>query len=182
MTFEKTFIENLIICKTEIYCDQRGSFYESFKQNEFNDFVGQEIVFCQENESISQKNVLRGLHFQTGNDAQAKLVRVVSGSVLDVAVDIRKQSPTFGRYFAIELNDINKFQLFIPRGFAHGFLVLSKEAIFNYKVDNFYNKKSEGGIIYNDTSLAIDWPISEANIIVSEKDSKLPNFLNSYHF
>ena len=107
---------------------------------------------------------------------------MVSGSVLDVAVDIRKKSPTFGRYFAIELNDINKFQLFIPRGFAHGFLVLSKEAIFNYKVDNFYNKKSEGGIIYNDTSLAIDWPISEANIIVSEKDGKLPNFLNSYHF
>ena len=174
MTVKETKLKGCFILEPKVFQDSRGYFFESFNQNTFNRLIGKNINFIQDNESFSSKGVLRGLHFQKGEDAQAKLVRVVKGTVLDIAVDIRKNSPTFGQNVTLELSEDNKQQLFIPRGFAHGFIVLSDTAIFSYKCDNFYNKESEGGIIYNDASLKIDWKLNEKEFIVSEKDLQLP--------
>lgn len=177
MKIIKTNIEGLLIIEPTIFEDRRGYFMESFSQKEFQNIVGK-IDFVQENESKSKYGVVRGLHFQQGEYAQAKLVRVVIGSVLDVAVDIRVGSPTFGQHLAIELSEDNKRQLFIPRGFAHGFSVLSEEAIFQYKCDNYYNPQSEGAILWNDPQLNIDWKIPQENILLSDKD-KTNNLLST---
>ncbi len=171
----ETKLKGCFILEPKIFEDNRGYFFESFNQNTFNSLIGENINFIQDNESLSSKGVLRGLHFQKGEYAQAKLVRVIKGCVLDVAVDIRKDSSTYGEYVSLELSEENKKQLFIPRGFAHGFIVLSNTAIFSYKCDNFYNKESEGGIIYNDASLNIDWKLNDEEFIISEKDLLLPN-------
>lgn len=159
----------------QIIYDERGYFMESFNEKRFQESIGQNIHFVQDNQSFSTKGVLRGLHYQTGEHAQAKLVRVLQGEVLDVAVDIRPDSKTFGETVSILLSAENKKQLFIPRGFAHGFLVLSETATFFYKCDNFYNKESEGGIIYNDSTINIDWQFEMNELIISEKDQQLPN-------
>ena len=159
-----------------IFKDDRGYFLESYNARLFNEVVGHNVSFIQDNESFSTKGVLRGLHFQKGEFSQAKLVRVTRGKVLDIAVDIRKDSATFGKHFSIELSAKNKKQLFVPRGFAHGFVVLSKTARFFYKCDNYYNRASEGGIAYNDSDLAIDWKLSKDELVLSEKDLELPAF------
>jgi dTDP-4-dehydrorhamnose 3,5-epimerase len=174
MTALETKLQGCFILEPKIFEDQRGYFFESFNQNQFNSLTNTNTRFVQDNESFSTKGVLRGLHYQIGEHAQAKLVRVIQGRVLDVAVDLRAGSPTFSQYVAVELTETNKKQLFIPRGFAHGFVVLSDTAIFSYKCDNFYNKESEGGIIYNDPSLNINWQLPEDFLIVSEKDLVLP--------
>jgi dTDP-4-dehydrorhamnose 3,5-epimerase len=174
MTVKETKLKGCFIIEPKVFQDSRGYFFESYNQSSFNKSIGQNIDFIQDNESFSTKGVLRGLHFQKGEYAQAKLVRVIKGSVLDIAVDIRKDSPTFGEHVSLELSEENKKQFFIPRGFAHGFIVLSDAAIFSYKCDNFYNKESEGGIIYNDKDLNIDWVLNEDEFRVSEKDIDLP--------
>lgn len=165
----ETGIKDLLIIEPTIYEDSRGYFMESFSLKEFHKTIG-DIDFVQENESKSKYGVIRGLHFQKPPYAQSKLVRVVKGAVLDVAVDIREGSSTFGQYLTIELSDDNKRQLFIPQGFAHGFSVLSEEVIFQYKCDNYYHFESEGAILWNDPQLNIDWKIPEADIILSDKD------------
>ena len=174
----ETKLKGCFILELNVFKDSRGYFFESFNQNKFNALIGQEVNFVQDNESFSSKGVLRGLHFQTGDYAQAKLVRAVKGTVLDVVVDMRKESPTFSKHFSIELSEDNKRQLFVPRGFAHGFIVLSETAIFSYKCDNFYNKPSEKGLRYDDPSLAIDWRLPTKEFIVSEKDLVLPTLSN----
>ncbi|TYB74187.1 dTDP-4-dehydrorhamnose 3,5-epimerase [Bizionia saleffrena] len=174
-----TQLEQCFIIEPTVFNDARGYFFESFNQETFNALIGQSVTFVQDNESYSTKGVLRGLHFQKGNWAQAKLVRVVKGRVLDVAVDIRKESPTYGQHFSVELTEDNKKQLFVPRGFAHGFVVLSDTAIFSYKCDNYYNKASEGGIMYNDVALNIDWQLPSKALIISEKDAILSTFENA---
>ncbi|TYC15642.1 dTDP-4-dehydrorhamnose 3,5-epimerase [Bizionia gelidisalsuginis] len=174
-----TQLEQCFIIEPTVFNDARGYFFESFNQETFNALIGQSVTFVQDNESYSTKGVLRGLHFQKGNWAQAKLVRVVKGRVLDVAVDIRKESPTYGQHFSVELTEDNKKQLFVPRGFAHGFVVLSDTAIFSYKCDNYYNKASEGGIMYNDAALNIDWQLPSKALIISEKDAILSTFENA---
>ena len=171
MRFSRAKIPDIIIVEPNVFNDDRGYFFESFKQNELNEFLGYNVNFCQENESKSTYGVLRGLHYQETPFAQAKLVRVIQGSVLDVAVDIRKESSTFGMHIAIELNDHNKKQLFIPRGFAHGFIVLSENAIFSYKVDNYYNKGSEKGILFDDSELNINWKLEKTHMRISTRDS-----------
>lgn len=163
------------IIEPKIIKDERGYFMESFNEKTFQEKTGFQTHFVQDNQSFSTKGVLRGLHYQTGIHAQAKLVRVLSGEVLDVAVDIRPESETFGQYDSVVLSAENQKQFFIPRGFAHGFVVLSETATFFYKCDNFYNKESEGGIIYNDPSINIDWQFAIGDMIVSEKDRHLPN-------
>lgn len=165
----------------KVFNDARGYFMEAWKQAEFNEHVGK-VDFIQDNESKSSFGVLRGLHFQKGAAAQAKLVRVIKGKVLDVAVDIRKSSPTFGKHVMVELSEENKRQFFIPRGFAHGFLVLSEEAIFTYKVDNPYAPQSEAGIRWDDPDLAIQWPIDRQKVQTSEKDLKQPSFKDAEVF
>ncbi len=175
MKFIKTKIEGVIIIEPKVFGDERGYFFESFNQKEFEDNIGK-INFIQDNESKSQKGVLRGLHFQKTPFEQAKLVRCIKGKVLDAAVDIRKNSKTYGQYIAVELSEENKKQLFIPRGFAHGFVVLSEDAIFTYKVDNIYKPDYESGIIWNDKDLNIDWQLNENEVVLSEKDKKLPTF------
>jgi dTDP-4-dehydrorhamnose 3,5-epimerase len=179
MTVTETHLQGCFIIEPKVFEDQRGYFFETFNQNRFNELIGDEVNFVQDNESASTKGVLRGLHYQTGTHAQAKLVRVIEGVVLDVVVDLRKDSKTYGEQFSIELSASNKKQLFVPRGFAHGFIVLSDTAIFSYKCDNYYNKASEGGIIYNDKHLNIDWQLPESQFIISEKDLELPTFENS---
>lgn len=174
MTATETKLKGCFIIEPRVFQDDRGYFFESYNQQIFNNLIGKPINFVQDNESFSSRGVIRGLHFQEGEFAQAKLVRVIKGSVLDVAVDIRKDSPTFGQHVAIELTENNKRQLFVPRGFAHGFSVLSDKAIFSYKCDNFYNKKAEAGILYNDQSLNIDWKIKPGEAQLSEKDIILP--------
>jgi len=169
-------LKDCFIIEPTVFQDERGYFFESFNHSNFCSLIKQEINFVQDNQSYSKKGVLRGLHFQNGINAQAKLVRVVKGRVLDVVVDLRKKSLTYGHHFSIELSDVNQKQLFVPRGFAHGFVVLSNEAIFSYKCDNYYNKEAEGGIIYNDEDLNIDWILSETDLIISEKDLKLDKF------
>ncbi|MFP9099561.1 dTDP-4-dehydrorhamnose 3,5-epimerase [Flavobacterium sp. RHBU_24] len=176
MNIVYTHLEGCFILEPKIIKDDRGYFYESYNKNTFKRITGLDINFVQDNQSFSTKGVLRGLHYQIGDAAQAKLVRVIQGAVLDVAVDIRKDSATFGQYVAIELSNDNKKQLFIPRGFAHGFVVISDEAEFAYKCDNFYSKEHERGIIYNDGQLAISWPFKNDELLVSEKDSILPAF------
>ena len=176
MIAKETKLQGCFIFEPQVFEDNRGYFIESFNQNTFNEIIGKNINFVQDNESFSQKGTLRGLHYQQGAYAQAKLVRVIQGKVLDIAVDIRKNSPTFGEYVSVELSEENKNQLFIPRGFAHGFVVLSDKAIFSYKCDNFYNKQSEDGIIYNDKTLNIDWKLKYDELILSEKDLELPTF------
>ena len=178
MTAIETKLKGCFILEPNVFKDTRGYFFESFNQNTFNDLIGEEINFVQDNESFSSKGVLRGLHFQTGNDAQAKLVRAVKGTVLDVVVDMRKDSSTFAEHFSIELSEENKTQLFVPRGFAHGFIVLSDMAIFSYKCNNFYNKASEQGLRYDDPSLGVDWILPEEDFIVSDKDLVLPTLSN----
>ncbi len=176
MIIKHTKIKDCIIIEPKTFIDKRGYFFESYNKQLFDLNIGYSVDFVQDNESYSSKNVLRGLHFQKGEHAQAKLVRVVKGEVLDVAVDLRASSETYGAYVSVILSEDNKRQLFVPRGFAHGFLVLSDTAIFSYKCDNYYNKNSEGGIIYNDPALNIDWKISEKELIISEKDLQLPKF------
>jgi len=174
MIVKETNLEGCFIIKPKVIQDKRGYFLESFNQAVFKEGLNRDINFVQDNESYSSKGVLRGLHYQKGDYAQAKLVRVIKGKILDVVVDLRADSPTFSKHMSIELSEDNKTQLFIPRGFAHGFVVLSDTAIFSYKCDNFYNKASEGGIIYNDKDLNIDWKLDEKEFIVSEKDLELP--------
>ncbi len=176
MLATETKLKGCFILQPTIFKDKRGYFIESFNKETFNHTLKLDVNFVQDNESQSSKGVLRGLHYQTGIHAQAKLVRVVKGSVLDVVVDMRKDSETFGEHFSIELNVKNKTQLYIPRGFAHGFIVLEDETIFSYKCDNLYNKASEAGIIYNDEDLNINWELSETDFIISEKDTVLTKF------
>lgn len=173
MEIIKTNIEGVVIIEPRIFRDDRGYFFESFSQREFEEKVCK-TTFVQDNESKSSYGVLRGLHFQKPPFAQSKLVRVIKGAVLDVAVDIRKDSPTFGQYVSVELTGENHRQFFIPRGFAHGFSVLSEEVIFQYKCDNFYSPQSEGAIAWNDPDLNIDWRIPAEKVVLSEKDSKHP--------
>ena len=165
----KTDIEGVVIIEPRIFKDDRGYFYESFSQREFEEKVCR-TTFVQDNQSKSSYGVVRGLHFQKPPYSQSKLVRCIKGAVLDVAVDIRKGSPTFGKYVAVELTEDNHRQFFVPRGFAHGFAVLSEEAVFQYKCDNFYNKESEGSVAWNDQELAIDWRIHVEKVLLSEKD------------
>ena len=171
----KTAIEGLLIIEPTVFGDSRGYFFESYNKQRFNEATGLDIDFVQDNQSKSCCGVLRGLHFQKPPYAQSKLVRCVRGRVLDVAVDIRKSSPTFGKYVAVELTEDNHRQLFIPHGFAHGFVVLSDEAIFQYKCDNFYHKESEGAIAWNDPEINIDWTIPFDDVILSDKDKVNPS-------
>ncbi|MFY0483721.1 dTDP-4-dehydrorhamnose 3,5-epimerase [Flavobacterium sp. PLA-1-15] len=179
MNFIPTKLEGCYILEPKVIFDERGYFMESFNEKRFQEGIGQEIHFVQDNQSYSSKGVLRGLHYQTGEHAQAKLVRVLSGEVLDVAVDIRPDSETFGEYVSVLLSAENQKHFFVPRGFAHGFLVLSETATFFYKCDNFYNKESEGGIIYNDSKVNIDWQLSGEELIISEKDRVQPTIDNA---
>lgn len=173
MEYKHTDIEGVYIIEPKVFTDARGYFVEAWKKAEFEEHIGR-VDFIQDNESKSSRGVLRGLHYQKGEWSQAKLVRVIKGCVLDVAVDIRRSSPTFGRHVAVELSEANKLQFFIPRGFAHGFLVLSDEAIFTYKVDNVYAPHAESGIRWNDPDLGINWPISVDEVLTSEKDQRQP--------
>jgi dTDP-4-dehydrorhamnose 3,5-epimerase len=174
MIAEETHLKDCYLIKPKVFDDHRGYFFESFNADTFQEMTGLIINFVQDNESKSSKGVLRGLHFQIGNNAQSKLVRVVKGAVLDVCLDIRKGSPTFGQTFSVELNEDNKKQLFVPKGFAHGFLVLKDDTIINYKCDNFYDKDSERSILYNDKELNFDWGVPEGDIILSDKDKQAP--------
>ncbi len=171
----KTDIEGLLVLEPRVFGDSRGYFFESFNVRTFEEAVG-DVTFVQDNESKSSYGVVRGLHFQKPPHAQAKLVRVVKGKVLDVAVDLRKESPTFGKHVAVELSEDNHRQMFIPRGFAHGFSVLSDEVVFQYKCDNYYAPESEGAIAWDDPDLAIDWQIPYDKVLLSEKDRKHPSF------
>tara|TARA_B110000116_G_C16625294_1_gene485700 strand:- start:138 stop:686 length:549 start_codon:yes stop_codon:yes gene_type:complete len=177
MNLIKTMIDGLVVLKPTIFKDHRGYFMESYHQKNINKLLGN-VNFVQDNESESSRGVLRGLHFQKPPYAQAKLVRCLTGSVLDVVLDLRKDSKTYGCFETTLLSEENKNQLFIPKGFAHGFVVLSETAIFSYKVDNYYNPEAESGIIWDDHDLNIDWKINKAEIIVSEKDTKLSTFNN----
>jgi dTDP-4-dehydrorhamnose 3,5-epimerase len=179
MNFIETKLEGCFILEPKIIKDERGYFMESFNENTFQKAVEKKVHFVQDNQSFSTKGVLRGLHYQTGEHAQAKLVRVLQGEVLDVAVDIRPESKTFGQYVSVLLSAENQKQFFVPRGFAHGFIVLSETATFFYKCDNFYNKESEGGIHYNDSFLNIDWQFPMESCIISEKDKTLPELKNA---
>lgn len=181
MKIEATPLKDCFIIHDTVFKDPRGYFFESFNANKFFEHTGLSLNFVQDNQSLSSKGVLRGLHFQRGEHAQAKLVRVLRGSVLDVAVDIRKDSPTFGQHFSIELSEDSHTQFFIPLGFAHGFVVLSESAIFFYKCDNYYNKSAEGGIRYNDEKLGIDWKLPESELILSEKDLNTPFLTDIQH-
>ena len=174
----KTEIDGVVIIEPRIFNDDRGYFYESFSQREFEEKVCR-TTFVQDNQSKSSYGVVRGLHFQKPPYSQSKLVRCIKGAVLDVAVDIRRGSPTFGKYVAVELTEENHRQFFVPRGFAHGFAVLSEEAVFQYKCDNFYNKESEGSVAWNDPELAIDWRIPAEKVILSEKDKLSKNIADA---
>lgn len=179
MKFIPTKLEGCFIIEPKIITDERGYFMESFNENTFQNGIGQSVHFVQDNQSFSTKGVLRGLHYQTGEHAQAKLVRVLSGEVLDVVVDLRPESKTFGESVSVMLSAENQRQFFVPRGFAHGFLVLSETATFFYKCDNFYNKDSEGGLIYNDPTVNIDWQFPISELLISEKDTLLPTLENA---
>ena len=173
MEFKETDLKGVYIIEPRVFADARGYFFEAWKQAEFEAHVGP-VKFIQDNESMSSYGVVRGLHYQKGDLSQAKLVRVISGRVVDVAVDIRRSSPTFGRHIMVELSGDNKRQLFIPRGFAHGFAVLSPEAVFTYKVDNPYAPQQEAGIRWDDPELAIQWPIDPKDVLTSDKDLRQP--------
>ena len=181
MEYIKTEIEGVLIIQPRVFEDARGYFFEAWKKAEFEEHVGK-VEFIQDNESKSSFGVLRGLHYQRGEFSQAKLVRVISGRVLDVAVDLRKDSPTFGRYVMVELSAENKRQFFIPRGFAHGFLVLSDEAVFTYKVDNVYAPQAEASIRWDDEQIGIQWPIAAEQLLLSEKDRNAKPFGEAEYF
>ncbi len=174
MKFIKTDIADVIIIEPIVFSDERGYFVETYREDKLKEAIGYSVDFVQDNESKSSYGVLRGLHFQLPPFAQSKLVRVIKGKILDIAVDIRKGSPTFGKSISVELSEENKRMLFIPRGFAHGFIVLSDEAIFSYKVDNYYSKENDKGIAYNDPTFAIDWKISTDFLQLSDKDNNQP--------
>ncbi len=174
MEFIKQFIPEVVLIKPIIFGDDRGYFVETFRQDKFEEALGYKVDFCQDNESKSSKGVLRGLHFQLPPFAQSKLVRVIAGKVLDVAVDIRRGSPTYGQYVMAELSADNKHQLFVPRGFAHGFVVLSDTAIFSYKVDNYYAPEQDRGLAFDDPDLNIDWHLLKGMLQLSDKDKKQP--------
>jgi dTDP-4-dehydrorhamnose 3,5-epimerase len=174
MTITPTPIQGLIILTPRVFNDDRGYFFESFNEATFNEAAGYEVKFVQDNQSFSTKGVFRGLHLQRGQHAQAKLVRVTQGEVLDVAVDLRKGSATYGQYYSVLLTAENNNQFFVPRGFAHGFVVLSDTAVFQYKCDNYYNKQAEGGLHFADPELAIDWKLPLDQLLVSDKDKELP--------
>lgn len=179
MKFTETKLKGCYIIEPKLIGDSRGSFMESYNEKTFAIGIGQNIHFVQDNQSFSTKGVLRGLHYQCGENAQAKLVRVLNGEVLDVAVDLRPDSETYGKYESVVLSEENNKQFFVPRGFAHGFLVLSETATFFYKCDNFYNAESEGGIVYNDTKINIEWNFPIEELIISEKDKVLPTLENA---
>lgn len=174
MTFTRTAIPDVVIIEPKVHGDSRGYFVETFRTDKLEEFLGYQINFCQDNESKSSKGVLRGLHYQLPPHAQTKLVRVIYGRVLDVAVDIRKNSPTFGKYVAVELSGENKKQLLIPRGFAHGFVVLEDDTVFAYKVDNYYSPQCDRGIAFDDKNLNIDWILNHNELNLSAKDIKQP--------
>lgn len=175
----KTTLDGCLVIKPAVYRDERGFFSETFHHERFFNQTGIKTNFVQDNQSQSQKGVLRGLHYQIGDYAQAKLVRVIKGRVLDIAVDLRRDSATFGQHFGIELDGESMTQLYVPRGFAHGFVTLSEQSIFAYKCDNYYHKESERGIRYDDATLAIDWRLKINQLIVSDKDLGLPDFKNA---
>lgn len=181
MNYIQTEIDGVWIIEPKVFNDARGYFMEAFKEEEFRANIG-DVHFVQDNESKSSFGVLRGLHYQKGEYSQAKLVRVIKGKVLDVAVDLRRSSPTFSKYVSVELSEENKRQFFIPRGFAHGFLVLSEEAIFTYKVDNGYAPQAEASIRFNDETIGIDWPVAESQLILSEKDGHAVSFKDAEYF
>ena len=181
MNYIQTEIDGVWLIEPKVFSDERGYFMEAFKQEEFEANIGP-VNFIQDNVSKSSFGVLRGLHYQKGEYSQAKLVRVIKGEVLDVAVDLRKSSPTFGKHVSVLLSEENKRQFFIPRGFAHGFAVLSEEAIFTYKVDNKYTPQAEASILYNDATLGIDWPLTDSQMVLSSKDREGTAFKNAAYF
>ncbi len=179
MKITQTKLQGCVIMEPVVYEDERGFFMESYNKAAFQELLGKQVDFVQDNQSFSTRGVVRALHYQLGVHAQAKLVRVLHGEVLDVAVDLRKGSPTFGEYIAVILSSGNNKQLFIPRGFAHGFATLSPTAQFFYKCDNYYNREAEGGIIFDDPSIGINWQLTSEEIIISEKDQALPTLNNA---
>ncbi len=181
MVYSETALKGVYIIEPNVFKDARGYFMEAWKKSDFEQHIGV-VDFIQDNESMSSYGVLRGLHFQKGEFSQAKLVRAIKGRVMDVAVDLRHDSPTFGKHIMVELSEDNKRQFFIPRGFAHGFLVLSEKAVFTYKVDNVYAPQAETGIRWDDSQLAIDWPIDRSEVLTSEKDLRLPLFADAEYF
>lgn len=182
MEFIRTEIPEVVICKPKVFRDHRGNFSETFRRDKLNSFLGYDVDFCQDNESKSTFGVLRGMHYQLPPFAQSKLVRVIEGVVLDVAVDMRIGSPFYGKSVLVELNSEDKNQLFIPRGFAHGFVVLSQNATFAYKCDNYYASSFESGCLYNDSDIDIDWKIPADKLVLSEKDKSLPSFSEARKF
>lgn len=182
MKIQQTDIADVWILEPTLHVDQRGYFFESFRADRFRSLTGLEVDFVQENEAMSRRGVVRGLHYQLAPYAQAKLVRVVAGTVWDVAVDMRRSSPTFGRYVAVELSAENKRQLFIPKGFAHGYAVLSEEAVFQYKCDAYYHPEAEAGVQWNDPTIGIRWPFAVEEMILSERDQLHPTFSEALYF
>lgn len=180
MKITETIFEGCFVLKPKIHEDNRGLFFESYQKKRFEEGIGKQINFAQDNISISKKGVLRGLHYQTGEHAQAKLVQVLKGEVIDVVVDLRKGSKTFGKYLKLKLSSENRKAIFIPKGMAHGFLTLTEEVVFIYKCDNYYDQASESGIIYNDVDLGIDWGYPLDQILLSVKDKHLPAFKDLY--
>ena len=178
MTFTRTEIPDVVVIEPTVHGDSRGYFVETFRQDKLEEFLGYKINFCQDNESKSSKGVLRGLHYQLPPHAQTKLVRVIQGRVLDVAVDIRRNSPTFGKYVAVLLSAENKKQLLVPRGFAHGFVVLEDDTVFAYKVDNYYSPECDRGIAFDDKNLNIDWLLNHDELNLSAKDTKQPKLFD----
>ncbi len=172
--FIRTEIPDVVIIEPKVHGDERGYFVEIFRQDKLEEFLGFKVNFCQDNESKSSKGVLRGLHYQLSPASQTKLVRVIKGSVLDVAVDIREASPTFGKHVAVELSEENKRQMFVPRGFAHGFVVLEDDTVFAYKVDNYYSPQNDRGIAFDDPVIGIDWKMAKEKLQLSDKDTKQP--------
>ena len=179
MNFIRTDIEDVVICEPTVHGDERGYFVETFRADKLEEFLGYKINFCQDNESKSSRGVLRGLHYQLAPAAQTKLVRVIHGRVLDVAVDIRKGSPTFGKHVAVELSAQNKRQLLVPRGFAHGFVVLEDDTVFAYKVDNYYSPENDRGILFSDDALNIDWQVPHDELNLSAKDKIQPKLADT---
>ena len=176
MKVTETHLKGCFIIEPQVFVDERGYFFESFHKEKFQQLTNIEVDFLQDNEAFSNRGVVRGLHFQKGQHAQAKLIRVVKGKVLDIAVDLRSGSKTFGKHFSIILSEENRKQLFVPRGFAHGYAVLEDNTVFFYKCDNYYNKESESGVIYNDKELDIDWLLNKEEIVLAEKDKELKVF------
>ena len=179
MNFIRTEIPDVVICEPTVHGDERGYFVETFREDKLQEFLGYKINFCQDNESKSSRGVLRGLHYQLHPAAQTKLVRVIQGRVLDVAVDIRKGSATFGQHVAVELSSENKKQLLVPRGFAHGFVVLEDDTVFAYKVDNYYSPENDRGILFSDEALAIDWIVPHDELNLSAKDKVQPKLADT---